>query len=399
MSRRPRRQALDQFQQAYQLLELTSEYPPNRAICAELKAGLDVVQAAARHGNFGADEAAGFVSMLNSVLVALPQTYGKRFLFDSAMIGAIKQSWDGGGQRLSSTILPRHGAAEWMHGRIRMPTRRIENNDLLSFIIFPDGDDLNDVDLLDYSFLCHELGHNLLNYDEAAFVSAFGRQLNKLTGALALAGVADRGKARAKAQGVVDEIRRVWTPAESHEDWAHEMMMDLIALWTCGPAYLASFAYEATDPSKNPYHVSQEHPPYALRAEALVAAGRELGWSEQTRQLREQLEGWRSSAWKGRLTNNYVKLADSKITRACISCTLAACEEISLPRCDGIQLGRLGELIGSGGIPDFGTDAIVAAWLVRQGSDDQTYRLWERGVVDALFYRIVEQSASPPADS
>lgn len=309
------------------------------------------------------------------------------------MVGAIGRSWNVGGKRLSSTILPRYDADEWEHGRVPMPTRRRGRDDSVSFINFPGGPEIDGIELWDYAFLCHELGHNLLYYGEEAFTHNFMTAFDRRTAELALAGIADRGQARVKGQQVVDKIRQVWRPVKDHQDWAHEMMMDIIALWACGPAYIASFVYEAGHMSKNPYQITQDHPPYALRAEALAFAGEELGWDEFARKLREQQDLWRDSTWKSHLGNKYYKLADSKIMNACVSSTLSGCAELNLPKCDAEQIARVAKTVRREDIPDFGTDLIVAAWMVREVSNETTYHTWERATVAALFDRIISQAA------
>lgn len=399
LARRPRHQAIDQAQQTLQQIEEAGEFPLNRALCDELKSGMEFVQQAVRLGALAAHAASEFVTLVNSVLVTLPRTCGKRFLFDAAVIGAIQHSWNSGGQRLSSIILPLYEAGDWEHGRVRIPTRKGGEDDSLSFINFPGGADLSAVELWDYAFLCHELGHNLLYYGEEAFVQAFVPLLERRAAELALAGVADKGQVRAKGQRVVSEIRQVWEPVQNHKDWTHEMMMDLIALWACGPAYIASFIYEASYAPKNPYQITQEHPPYALRAEALALASEELGWGAQSRLLEEQQVLWRGSAWKSHLTNKYSRLTDSKITSACVSNALGGCAKLNLPKCDARQLARVEETLRLGESPNFGTDLIIASWLMRKDSDEDSYRKWEHHTVEALLDRIMRQVKLSAQDS
>jgi hypothetical protein len=399
MSRRPRRQSHDRFQQTFELLDQAIALPPTRSIGQELYSTLSDVQVAAKHEQLSPADVTRFISSVNNVLAALPQAYQRRFLFDACMIGVICADWNGEQQRLSSTIYPRYDE-EWSHGHIRMPTRRLSTNDsFLGFIAFPGTDDLASIELSDYSFLCHELGHNLLHYDATAFTEHFLSQLEQIISKLVLAGAADQGSARMKAQRSIDDIRRMWTPTEDHANWANEMMIDLIALWTCGPAYLASFEYEVGDESKNPYQISQLHPPYALRVEAMITASEKLGWGAYTQGLKKRIKAWPASKWKSHYTNKYVALADSKIVSACITCTLAACEAVGLPRCDERHVKRVKEIIKRGNTPDFGSDVIIAAWLVHQQADDQSFEQWEQKTVASLFDRIISQSAASNGDS
>lgn len=394
MSRRPRRQPQDRFQQVLELLNQVIALPPTRSIGEELKAGLIHVQRAVTLGQTERENLSGLTAQIELVVAQLPQSYRDRFFFDSAMIGIIALQWNEGRQRLSSTIFPRYGT-EWSHGRIQMPTRSRNTNDsFLSFITLPGTDDLASVDLLDYAFMFHELAHNLLFFDDIAFKKDFSTQLDRVTGHLSLAGIADRGSARIKGQRRVEAIRCVWTPTDDHENWANEMMMDIIAVWACGPAYLLSFEFEMSDETKNPYQVDQAHPPYALRTEALLWASRELGWTKYSSGLEVVIEKWRASYWKSRIDNDYVALADSKIMQACITSTLVACAEVGLPLCDEQHIKRVESVLASGNTPDFGVDIVLAAWLKRRRTDEAAYQLWEREIVDALNKRIADQAAA-----
>jgi hypothetical protein len=65
--------------------------------------------------------------------------------------------------------------------------------------------------------------------------------------------------------------------------------MDVIALWTAGPAYLATFQDTLEDEELNPYQVGQSHPPYEVRANALIDASKRLGWEDAAQGLIKQV--------------------------------------------------------------------------------------------------------------
>src|SRR5258708_27075845 len=90
------------------------------------------------------------------------------------------------------------------------------------------------------SWMCHELAHNLFYYNDTLFVDSFKKTLDDFLGTLRLRAIADQGSARSKSHAMIDRIAQFWEPALTHKNWAHEMAMDIVALWTCGPAFLAA---------------------------------------------------------------------------------------------------------------------------------------------------------------
>jgi hypothetical protein len=274
-----------------------------------------------------------FVSQVSAILNLLPTTFGDRFWFDAQMIDAIASSWNQGAQRLSGTILPK-SSNEWSHASVFI-TLGLDNEQRKSInvISVPGKDDLNEIDLLRYPWICHELAHNLFYYDDSFFISNFTPKLSNFLNTLRLRAIADHGTAKAKSQAVISQIAEFWTPTLTHNNWAHEMAMDIVALWTCGPAFLAAFQDEIEDEGKDPYRVDKAHPPYALRAIALLKASKILGWSHWTKGIKEILENWRKSKWSKRVDNNYRALSEPQLTEAVVKCALATCEHFSLSFC------------------------------------------------------------------
>src|SRR5712691_5868169 len=123
---------------------------------------------------------------------------------------------------------------------------------------------------LAYPFLTHELGHNALFKYDKVFPQSFWPVLEQVTNGLLRQSLADKGAARSRARDTVTLIRQLWSPTANHYNWAHEIAMDVIALWTTGPAYLATFHDILEDEELNPYLVGQSHPPYEIRANALI---------------------------------------------------------------------------------------------------------------------------------
>ena len=90
-------------------------------------------------------------------------------------------------------------------------------------------------------------------------------------------------------------------PSPNHFDWSHEIAADMIAFWTCGPAYVAALFDVLEYDGLNPYKIGPGHPPYEVRANALLYAGESLGWEAYLSDLRDIVGRWRvSSTWRRR---------------------------------------------------------------------------------------------------
>lgn len=330
------------------------------------------------------------ISNTEAIVRMLPPELGERFWFDAQMIQSVKENWNRGGQRLSGTIIPNY-SSEWSHARDFIPSESGSGQGKsINVIYFPGRDDLGDVNLLAYPFMCHELGHNLFFYDDAAFVTCVEDELRKVTGSLRLRSLPDKGAAAAKAVRLIDEMQEFWSPSSDHKNWAHEMGMDMVALWACGPAYLAVFQETVEDQAKDPYLISKEHPPYAMRVDALIKAAERLGWTAYTGELKQIVKEWPGSRRGRNLNNRYVALADARLVDACVSCTLSACEKLSLPKCDADEVKRVSALLRRGETPGFGTELILAAWLVERQLDEGAYERWERATVRNLAASITQ---------
>lgn len=349
---------------------------------------ISLAQAALLVGSINQDTADLLAVKVEAFIGHLPQEFNARFQFDSEMIAAIRESWGDQGTRLSSMIVPL-ASNEWGHSTITY-VRAAGQSVPVDLIRFPGGPALESVDLLDYPFLSHELGHNaLFNYDQV-FGPLFLPALDDYINSLRRRAIADRGAARQKAQANMDQIRRLWAPSADHGNWSHEIAVDVIALWTCGPAYLAAVQDVLEAESLDPYQVGQSHPPYEVRSNALLSASDALGWGYYTGKIGQLMDDWRNSERKQDRTNSYVASADLGLTRECVAAALIACRELKLPCCDPSLIEALSERIGGGETPDFGTELILAAWLTRERLDESAYEIWEQDIKHRLQESITQ---------
>jgi hypothetical protein len=344
------------------------------------------VQCAHRNGTANVNENK-LAQDIDAILNLLPKSFGNRFRFDSGMIAATREMLDDIGLRLNPMILPLHGKT-WAHDSLPMPWNKGHQISMVDFILLPGRDELNDVDLLAYPFLVHEIGHNILFRHGAVFVDRFRSELENVLNRFRLSSIADRGRARSSFQSRIERIRRYWTPVANHKNWASELAIDIMALWLCGPAYLAALVDKLDERHVEPYFLEQEHPPNFLRMFALSKVAVKLGWTNHLTSVNQLLGKWRRTSQDTVSRHNeYVALADPQIIEACMVSSLFTCEELRLPLCNEQTVNQIQQQISSRTTPDFGIDVLIAAWLIHEQKGETAYEQWEtRTIRDLLNY-------------
>jgi hypothetical protein len=239
--------------------------------------------------------------------------------------------------------------------------------------------------------LCHELGHNILFKHDTVFSEIFGPVLEQVTNGLLRQSLADKGAARTRARETATRVRQLWQPTANHHNWAHEIAMDVIALWTTGAAYLDTFLDALDNEAPNPYQVGQDHPPYEIRANALIDASIRLGWEAYTQGLTARVACWRRSPWQKERDNRYVAYANPDLMRDCVTSAISACETLSLPRCSAETLTVIQKKLDQGETPDLGSEVIIAAWLQYQQMDTDAFTTWERRVISELAQAVIPE--------
>jgi len=377
----------DRLSQALERVGRRFDQTPLSCIGSKLKEIVRDVQNGLLTGQVAQEQANKLADYLEGIVERLPQSFGDRFRFDSGMIAAIAEEWNAGGTQLSTMLLPRP-SPEWGHHSVAMPTYSEQAAHVIDLILMPGEDNLDDIDLLAYPFLGHEMGHNALFKHEGIFSDAFGQRLQQHVNAMLRQSLADRGTAKIKSKEIVEQTRKVWNATSNHFNWAHEIAVDLIALWTCGPAYLATFNDVLDDPQVDPYQVGQSHPPYEVRARALIQAAEALGWSGQCQNLSETIQKWSRSEWHRGKNNQYAALASPALVAACADTALKTCEALRLPKCTPDAVKALSQKLSRSGTPELGSELILAAWLVRESNDEPAYVEWEKAVIRSHLAEI-----------
>jgi hypothetical protein len=358
---------------------------PLRAIAAELLPLLKLAQTSHRSRDLSSDKLQTLVNYVAYLLRRLPRMFSARFGFDAALIAAIVED-SGPTAGFSSMLVPRY-EREWGHESLMMPAEGGKSH-VIDLILIPGQDQVRDIDLLSYPWLGHELAHNLLFRHDSTFRASVSREMEKEVQRLKLSGMADRGPAQAKANRIVENFVQFWTPTPDHKNWSHELAADLVALWIFGPAYLACFEDVLDNPSLNPYQLTQSHPAYVVRADALLEGARLLEWHDQVTSLRNRIDGWLHSKWRQSRTNRFRALASPDMTAECVGATISMCQELGLTKCTPTAVDAISRNFSLTSSQNFGISLLLEAYLVFRQHGEQGYVGWRSAVIPEVADRL-----------
>lgn len=362
---------------------------PLAAIGDFLARTISEVEQSVKGGGSSAEDAERIATYVASVLEFLPSSFNDRFTFDAQLIHALAVEYSQGGAHLSGMLVPKPSQV-WGHQSIAMPSSDGRTANVIDVIHLPGDDNTADIDLLDYAFLCHELGHNILFRDGDGFITTFGEELDAVLASIQRQTLGIRGAAKQIADTTAEQVRRFWTPTANQFNWAHEIAVDVISLWLSGPAYLAALQDVMEADDLNPYQLGQSHPPYEIRAMALIDAAGRFGWAYYTGPFQCLLDQWSSTAAADEKTNLHVACSDPRLINGAISAAIKTCESLSLPCCTPDRIAALDDRQKQGQPLEPGTDLILVAWLTRTRSTEAVYDEWERAVIGRLLADITE---------
>lgn len=329
---------------------------------------------------------ANLETFVRRTLDALPNSFGRRFAFDAAMIQEIAETWSSQVLQLSQMILPVVGQG-WAYSRQPMHPHR-QPTHFVELIHLPGNDDLGDVKLLSYPWLCHELGHLVLSHRESTFSDSFGATLQL---ALAAIGSGADDASGQPAKPALRETEKCWAPApnpDHPEDWANECAADVVALWTCGPAFIASMERTVANDAVDPYSIEAPHPPYEVRLSAVVRGGRLLGWTQAIAGLDAIARRWKKGRGKANLPPHYACLTHPTLIEGAVWAALRSCKTLRLPLCTSAVVDAVRKGIGATAEPDFGTDLLLAARLTHDSRGREAYEAWQTQTVAELAEQV-----------
>jgi hypothetical protein len=191
---------------------------------------------------------------------------------------------------------------------------------------------------------------------------------------------------------MIEKIGQFWTPTRTHRNWPHEIVADLTALWTVGPAFLATVQDFLEQEHLDPYLLRQEHPPYDVRVLAMVDAAERLGWGDYAAPLRETKAAWAAGPYKAGRTNELAALADADLISACVTEALAFCHQYQLPRATPEHVETLRKSLERQDAIELGTDLLITAWLAEKHLDEDAFGGWQDSIVRQVAAEVMQES-------
>jgi hypothetical protein len=361
---------------------------PLSAIGNLLGRTLTALQASAQAGFTPPESVDYVVTYTSSVLDSLPSSFGERYAFDARFLASLLEDCSQGGAQFSPMLIPKPSDS-WGHQTV-VPSPEGKSAFTVDVILLPGEDDLNDVDLREYPFACHELGHNALFKQGDVFCSAFSQTLDDVVNALHRQTLALQGSGKQITAATIEQIRTYWTPTANHKNWAHEIAVDVIALWICGPAYLAALKYVLEQGETDPYQLGQSHPPYEVRAKAMTEAANQLGWAYYTGDYQALIEFWPKSSWAAGRTNVYAACADARLVTGSVTAALDTCRALGLPQCSPATIAGVREKLARQELPDLAVEILVAAWARHDEGNEDAYLEWERTAIRGHLDSLTE---------
>lgn len=314
-------------------------------------------------------------SAIQNLLSQLPASYGPRFDFDAAFVFAIAADWNPN-LPLPAMSVPKH-KGEWGFSELPLPTNDRERIPIVRVFHFPGQDSIADIDLLAYPWLAHEVAHCLLFLHSTLFPSEFKPRLDGVLRTLSLKGIADRGLARTLARAGLDEMKQYWTPTLDQGNWAHEIAMDIIALWSCGPAYLGAFLDEVEREDIDLFQISTVHPPYCVRILAILCACSLLKLDVHAGALQNL-----STSLSTHYPNKLAQLAPEELIAAAVDAGFGVCKTLEIR--DWRYFCQGGPGSPSPNTYELGVTLLLEAWRVRNQVDEESYANWEREVIATI---------------
>lgn len=331
----------------------------------------------------GATPAFGAIELLAARYESLiPARPGDRFTFDSWVIQDLSESWSLGSIKLPRTILPLYGN-EWSWQRLPWIGEHDRSGQRVYGITFRGRDQLGSVQLLGYPWVCHELGHGLFVKAPAGFLQEFVQTVEDYCRPILRKVLADSHHVRALTKSNVERVRQRWLPRGDQQSWIHELAVDIFALWSCGPAFLAAVMDAADAAHVDPFLVESFHPPYALRLQMLYLGAKRLGWENEAGGLATLLARWESQCLAGANHNQYSAVAPRELLDQALNWALTACRAWKLPKCDQEMLRVFAKRRRANQPVDSAVELIISAWLTFE-NQKANYAAWEFQTVRSL---------------
>ena len=318
--------------------------------------------------------------------------FGPRFDLDASLACDICRQWSTPALNLPDQIVPVYGN-QWAYSLLPSPWTAT-NPVSVHAVCFPGRSEIADLNLLEYPWLCHELGHHLLSRAGPDFATNVKKLVGQVIKTASRKATADSPSLRAKSADLVRSLQELWTPRPNTRDWAHELAADSIALWTCGPAFLTAMQHALEHENIQPYEISETHPPYELRLRVLLDLAENLEWGSYCAGLKEIIQRWRTGTLTLGENNEYSALAEGSLAEQCCSHVVKACRSWNLPQCTPELMRHVQKKTAVGQDPDSASELILAAWSVHQDNPNAS-QAWESAALARLAKELHGDAGNP----
>ena len=227
------------------------------------------------------------------------------------------------------------------------------------------------------------MGHGLFAKCPPEFLQDYVQVVDYHCKPLIRKAISDSPDVRALTKAHVARLRQCWLPRGDQRSWIHELAVDLFALWSCGPAFLAAMKDVTESPQLDPFDIESAHPPYELRIRILADCARYLGWEKEAVPLERMLQQWESRKAGLQNYNYYIALTPRDLTEEAITWALNGCRAWKIPRCDRAALLAIEERRRRKLAVNSAFELIVSAALLFE-QDPQNYPAWESATVRSL---------------
>lgn len=316
------------------------------------------------------------INWIKNALSFLPsqdQLKNDRFLFDASLLQNITSQWKSTSLYVSNMLIPVY-VGDWSYEQRSLPVFKEDKGKVMHMISFPEKCDLNDVDLLDYPLLLHELGHYLLRLTNV-FKNNFKKELDLIIKSFRFQSITDNNVLRDKNLKLIDRIIEKWSPSEFQNDWSSEIGSDIFGIWLCGPAYIATYEDLLERNELNPYKINSSHPPLALRSEIVIETANQLEWGKYCDGINKKVKDW-----KGEVKSEYSIYNNKDIFNSLIKNSLDTFNLLCIPKCDQTKIDQIYDNIGNKKIVDLGIDTLIAAWAIYKKYNKE-YHKWQTEIL------------------
>jgi hypothetical protein len=80
--------------------------------------------------------------------------------------------------------------------------------------------------------------------------------------------------------------------------------------------------------------------------------------------------------------------ANPELIKQCVGAALAACKVLGLPQLTPATMEEITHKLDRGMSPELGSELLVAAWLQRNRTNEDSFAAWERAMVGELSAQI-----------